>query len=44
MKREWANARRLETKEKFYAELLKRYVVIVERPKATEEKRIAAAK
>jgi len=28
--REWANARRLETNERFYVELLKKYVVIVE--------------
>ena len=41
---EWANARRLETNEKFYQELLKRYVVTIERPGPAEEKRIAAAK
>jgi hypothetical protein len=44
VRREWANARRLETNEKFYQELLKRYAVIIERPESVEEKRIAAAK
>jgi hypothetical protein len=44
VRREWANARRLETNEKFYAKLLKRYVVTIERPKPAEEKRIAEAK
>ena len=44
VRREWANARRLESNEKFYQELLKRYVVTVEHPKATQEKRIAEAK
>jgi hypothetical protein len=44
VRREWANARRLEANDKFYQDLLKRYVVIIERPKPTEEKRIAAAK
>jgi hypothetical protein len=44
VRREWANARRLETNEKFYQELLKRYAVIIERPESAEEKRIAAAK
>jgi len=37
VRREWANARRLESNEKFYEELLKRYVVTIERPKRTEE-------
>ena len=32
VRREWANARRLEANEKFYQELLKRYVVTIERP------------
>lgn len=44
VRREWANTRRLETNEKFYQELLKRYVVTIERPKPVEEKRIAEAK
>jgi hypothetical protein len=44
VRREWTNARRLESNEKFYAELLKRYIVTIERPKAAEEKRIAAAR
>ncbi len=43
VRREWANTRRLETNEKFYQELLKRYVVTIERPKP-EEKRVAVAK
>jgi hypothetical protein len=37
VRREWANARRLEADAKFYQELLKRYVVTIERPKRTEE-------
>jgi PPIC-type PPIASE domain len=32
VRREWANARRLEVNEKFYQNLLKRYTVTVERP------------
>jgi hypothetical protein len=45
VRREWANARRLETSEKFYQELLKRYVVIIERPKpVAEHKKVAEAK
>ena len=44
VRREWANARRLEANEKFYQELLKRYVVTIERPSPAEEKQIAAAK
>jgi len=44
VRREWANARRLDTNDKFYQELLKRYVVTIERPSPAEEKRIAAAK
>jgi hypothetical protein len=41
---EWANTRRSEVNEKFYQELLKRYVVTIERPKPGEEKRIAEAR
>ena len=41
VRREWINSRRLEENEKFYATLLKHYVVTIERP---EEKRIAGAK
>jgi hypothetical protein len=37
VRREWDNARRLEAKEKFYQELLKRYVVTIERPQAAED-------
>lgn len=44
VRREWANARRLEANDKFYQELLKRYVVTIERSKPAEEKRIAAAR
>jgi hypothetical protein len=44
VRREWANTRRLETNEKFYQELLKRYVVNIERPETPEEKRVAVAK
>jgi len=44
VRREWADARRLETNEKFYQELLKRYVVTIERPKSAQERRIAEAK
>jgi hypothetical protein len=32
VRREWANARRLEANEKFFQELLKRYTVTIERP------------
>ena len=41
---EWANTRRSEVNEKFYQELLKRYVVTIERPKPGGEKRIAEAR
>jgi hypothetical protein len=34
----------LEANEKFYQELLERYVVIIKRPKPAEEKRIAEAR
>jgi hypothetical protein len=44
VRREWDNARRLEGNGKFYQELMKRYTVTIERPKAAEEKRIAEAK
>jgi hypothetical protein len=44
VRREWANARRLEANDKFYQELLKHYVVTIERPMVAEEKRIAAAR
>jgi hypothetical protein len=32
VRREWANARRLEANEKFYQDLLKRYTVTIEGP------------
>jgi len=45
VRREWGTARRLEANEKFYRELLKRYVVTIERPKpAEEQKKLAQAK
>jgi len=45
VEREWKNARRLETNEKFYAELLKRYSVTIERPQAAAElKKLAEAR
>jgi PPIC-type PPIASE domain len=44
VRREWANAQRLEANEKFHQRLLKRYVVTVERPKpAEEQKKLAEA-
>jgi hypothetical protein len=44
VRREWANTRRLESNEKFFAELLKRYVVTIERPNRTDETQLAVAK
>jgi hypothetical protein len=45
VRREWTNARRLETNEKFYQELLKRYTVTIEQPKpVAEEKKVAEVK
>ena len=42
--REWADARRLESNEKFFRGLLKRYVVTVEKPESAEaEKNIVRA-
>ena len=41
VRREWANTRRREAKETLYQELLKRYVVTIERPKPMEEKPVA---
>lgn len=37
---EWANARRLEANAKFFQELLKRYVVIIESPSPAEDRRV----
>jgi len=37
VRRDWANARRLETTEKFYESLRRRYSVVVERPKSDPE-------
>ena len=36
VRREWANARRLETNEKFYQDLLKRYTVTIEGPQPAQ--------
>ena len=45
VRREWAEARRLETNEKFYQELLKRYVVTVELPQpAGAQKKLVEAR
>ena len=42
--REWANARRLESNEKYFQGLLKRYAVTVEKPESAEtEKKVARA-
>jgi hypothetical protein len=37
VRREWDNARRMEANEKFFQELLKRYVVTVEQPKPAQD-------
>ena len=43
VRREWANAHRLDANEKLYQELLKRYSVIIERPQPVEgQKKLAA--
>jgi hypothetical protein len=45
VRREWANARRLEASRRFYEEMLKRYTVTVEGPEPpTGQKTLAAAK
>ena len=45
VRREWANAGRLQANANFYQELLKRYVVTIERPQTAEEPRkLAVAK
>jgi hypothetical protein len=45
VRREWANTRRLESNDKFYQELLKRYSVSIEGLEpTTEQKRLAANK
>jgi hypothetical protein len=41
--REWSNTRRLESTEKFYNELLSRYVVIIERPESVDTTKISAS-
>ncbi|MEI6533839.1 MAG: peptidylprolyl isomerase, partial [Verrucomicrobiaceae bacterium] len=44
VRREWDNARRLESNEKFYQELLKRYVVTIEQPDAKKKGAVAESK
>ena len=44
VRREWANARRLEANEKFYQELLGRYTVIIESSELVQAKKVAANK
>jgi PPIC-type PPIASE domain len=44
VQREWANARRLESNEKFYRGLLKHYTVTIEPFKPTEEQKKVAIK
>ena len=45
VRREWANAQRQKANEQFYANLLKRYTVVIESPQpANEPKRVAKAK
>ena len=41
--REWSNTRRLEANEKFYNELLSRYVVTIERPEPADKTAMAAS-
>ena len=42
VRREWANAERLEANEKLYQGLLKRYTVTIERPQPTDNDKLAA--
>ncbi len=44
VRREWANARRLEANEKFYQELLERYTVTIESSELVEARKLAANK
>jgi hypothetical protein len=45
VRREWENARRLESNEKYYRELLKRYAVTIEQPDSAEAgKKVALTK
>jgi hypothetical protein len=44
VRREWANAQRLEANEKYYRELLRRYTVTIESPKAAEAKNVAVVR
>jgi PPIC-type PPIASE domain len=39
VRREWANARRLEANEQFYQAMLKHYVVTIERPQGSDQKK-----
>ena len=38
VRREWEDANRLEAKDKFYRDLLKRYTVTIEKPEPAEAK------
>jgi hypothetical protein len=44
VRREWANARRLEGNENFYRALLERYTVTIEGPEPVEAKSVAATR
>ena len=44
VRREWANARRMDANEKLYEAMLKRYAVTIERPPAAEGQQLAEAK
>lgn len=44
VRREWANAHRIEANERLYQEMLKRYSVIIERPQPVpDQEKLAAA-
>jgi parvulin-like peptidyl-prolyl isomerase len=44
VRREWESARRLEAKERFYQELLKRYAVTIEQPAVKAAQKTAETK
>jgi len=44
VRREWESARRLEAKERFYQELLKRYTVTIEQPAEEAAQKVAVTK
>ena len=43
VRREWENIRRMEANEKVYQDMLKRYVITIERPPGAEPKKLAVA-